>query len=91
SGAQQAIDLSLRLLIDPGAPVWVEDPGSFATRAALVAAGANLIPVPVDGDGLMVHEGIARAPKASAVYVTPSHQFPTGSVMSMSRRLDLIA
>ncbi|MGL4285223.1 MAG: PLP-dependent aminotransferase family protein [Phreatobacter sp.] len=91
SGAQQAIDLSLRLLIDPGAPVWVEDPGYFATRAALVAAGAKLIPVPVDGDGLMVHEGIARAPKASAVYVTPSHQFPTGSVMSMSRRLDLIA
>lgn len=91
SGAQQAIDLSLRLLIDPGAAVWVEDPGYYATRAALVAAGAKLVPVPVDGDGLMVHEGIARAPRACAVYVTPSHQFPTGSVMSMARRLDLIA
>ena len=91
SGAQQAIDLSLRVLIDPGDQVWIEDPSYFATRAALVAAGARLVPVPVDGEGLAVQTGLARAPKARAAYVTPSHQFPTGSVMAMSRRLELIA
>jgi GntR family transcriptional regulator / MocR family aminotransferase len=91
AGAQQAIDLTLRTVIDPGSEVWVEDPGYLATRAALTAAGAQLVPVPVDGDGLVVQEGIARAPRARAAFVTPSHQYPTGSVMAMSRRLELIA
>ncbi len=91
SGAQQAIDLSVRTLLNPGDPVWVEDPGYLATRAALSAAGAHLVPVPVDDGGLDVGAGIAAAPEARAVYITPSHQYPTGAVMSMARRLDLLA
>lgn len=91
SGAQQAIDLSIRTLLNPGDKVWVEDPGYLATRAALSAAGAHLVPVPVDEGGLDVAAGIAAAPDARAVYITPSHQYPTGAVMSMARRLDLLA
>lgn len=91
SGAQQAIDLSIRILLDPGDPVWIEDPGYHATRAALIAAGARIVPVPVDEAGLVVGAGIAAEPKAKAAYITPSHQYPTGSVMSMARRLELLA
>ena len=91
SGAQQAIDLSIRTLLDPGAPVWVEDPGYGATREALSAAGARLVPVPVDANGLDVEAGIAASPDAKAVYITPSHQYPTGAVMSMARRMELLA
>ena len=91
SGAQQAIDLSLRVLLDPGEAVWVEDPGYLGARAALNAVGATIIPVPVDRSGLMVSEGLAAAPKARAAYITPSHQYPTGVVMSMRRRLDILA
>lgn len=91
SGAQQAIDLSIRTLLDPGDPVWIEDPGYAATREALAAAGASLVPVPVDENGLDVAAGIASAARARAVYITPSHQYPTGAAMSMARRLDLLA
>lgn len=91
SGAQQAIDLSIRTLLNPGDPIWIEDPGYGATREALAAAGAGLVPVPVDENGLDVAAGIAVARQARAVYITPSHQYPTGAVMSMSRRLELLA
>lgn len=91
SGAQQAIDLCLRVLIDPGAPVWVEDPGYHGARSALNGIGARIVPVPVDDSGLMVSAGMAIEPNAKAAYVTPSHQYPTGVVMSMRRRLDILA
>lgn len=91
SGAQQAIDLSLRTLLDPGDAVWIEDPGYAATREALKAAGARLVPVPVDAQGLDVGAGKAAAADARAVYVTPSHQYPTGVAMSLPRRLELLA
>ncbi|UHC17874.1 PLP-dependent aminotransferase family protein [Methylobacterium currus] len=91
AGAQQAIDISIRTLIDPGDAVWVEDPGYLATREALAAAGCRIVPVPVDEQGLDVRAGIAAAPSARAVYITPSHQYPTGSVMSMQRRMELLA
>ncbi len=91
SGAQQAIDLSIRTLLDPGDAVWIEDPGYAATREALAAAGAKLVPIRVDAGGLDVSAGKAAAPDARAVYITPSHQYPTGVVMSMARRLELLA
>ena len=53
-------------------------------------AGARLVPVPVDGEGLDVAAGIARSPQARAAYVTPSHQYPLGMTMSASRRLQLL-
>ncbi|MFN8513230.1 MAG: PLP-dependent aminotransferase family protein [Chloroflexia bacterium] len=91
SGAQQGLDLLTRLLLDPGDAAWIEDPGYGAARTALIASGARLVPVPVDGDGLDVAAGIARAPAARLAYVTPSHQFPLGSTLSLARRLELLA
>jgi GntR family transcriptional regulator / MocR family aminotransferase len=90
SGSQQALSLTARVLIDPGSPVWVEEPGYAGARAVLRLRGAWLVPVPVDAEGLVISAGIERCPEASAAYVTPSHQYPLGAVMSASRRLQLL-
>jgi GntR family transcriptional regulator/MocR family aminotransferase len=90
SGAQQALDLSARVLLEPGDPVWMEDPGYAGARAALAGAGARVIDVPVDGEGMDVSTGEREAPDARLAYVTPSHQYPLGTVMSASRRLSLL-
>jgi GntR family transcriptional regulator/MocR family aminotransferase len=90
SGSQGALDLVARMLVNPGDPVWLEDPGYSGARGAFVGAGAQIIPVPVDGEGLVVDVGVARAPEAHLVYLTPSHQFPLGVTMSLARRLALL-
>ncbi|AWK87221.1 PLP-dependent aminotransferase family protein [Azospirillum thermophilum] len=90
SGAQQGLAVTVQLLLDPGETVWVEDPGWPGTRAALEGAGAGLVPVPVDAEGLVVAEGARRGPGARLVLVTPSHQFPLGVTMSLRRRLELL-
>ncbi|WP_437876961.1 PLP-dependent aminotransferase family protein [Sorangium sp. So ce513] len=90
SGAQQAISLAAEVLLDPGDPVWVEDPGYTAARGALVALGAVPVPVPVDDEGLDVTAGVRRAASARLAVVTPSHQFPLGVTMSLGRRLALL-
>lgn len=89
SGAQQAFDLLARLLVTPGQTrVAVEDPGYPPTRAVFAAAGAKVVPVPVDGEGLRVD----RLPNdVKVISVTPSHQSPTGAVMSSARRAALLA
>jgi GntR family transcriptional regulator/MocR family aminotransferase len=89
-GAQQAIDLVARTLLDPGCDVWVEDPGYLAVRAAFLTSGARLVPVPVDEEGLDVAVGRALAPHARMAYVAPSNQFPLGVTMSLPRRLALL-
>jgi GntR family transcriptional regulator/MocR family aminotransferase len=90
SGSQQALDLSARVLLDPGSPVWIEEPGYELMRYALTLAGCRLIPVPVDAEGMDVAAGIKLCRKARAAYVTPSHQYPLGVTMSPSRRLQLL-
>ena len=90
SGAQQALDLASRVLIDPGDRVWMEEPGFGGARAAFLAAGANAVNVPVDQDGLRVDLGRRKWPNARGVYVTPAHQYPTGVAMSVQRRLELL-
>jgi GntR family transcriptional regulator/MocR family aminotransferase len=90
SGSQQALDLSARVLLDPGDAVWVEDPGYMGARGALSGAGARLVPVPVDEEGLEVAKGIEREPGARLACVTPSHQYPLGVTMSLGRRLELL-
>ena len=90
SGSQQALDISARVLLDAGSPVWVEEPGYWLTREMLSAAGCRLVPVPVDDDGLDVSAAIKLCPNARAAYVVPSHQFPLGATMSASRRLQLV-
>jgi len=91
NGAQQALHLVSQVLLDPGDDVWIEEPGYVGARVAFLAAGARLAPVPVDDEGLDVAEGMRLAPRARLAYVTPSHQFPLGVVMSASRRLQLLA
>ena len=90
TGSQQALEFCARILLDPGDAAWLEDPGYLGARAALVSAGARIIPVPVDQSGLDVMTGTGLEPTARLAVVTPSHQFPLGYTMSLERRLALI-
>jgi GntR family transcriptional regulator / MocR family aminotransferase len=92
-GTQGALELVARALIRPGDVVAIENPGYPPAWAAFAAAGATLVPVPVDEDGMVVEalEAIARRrPRLRAVYATPHHQFPTTVTMSLSRRAALL-
>lgn len=90
NGAQHGIDLIARLVLDPGDAVWVEDPGYRPVRAALRAAGAQLVRVPVDAEGIDVYDAEQRAPDARMAFVTPSYQAPLGVALSLERRLALL-
>ena len=90
SGSQQALEITARALLDPRQPVWIEEPGYRGARDALTMAGARLVHVPVDDEGLDVAAGIRMCRRARAAYVTPSHQYPLGATMSASRRLQLL-
>lgn len=88
AGAQQAFDLFARLLLAPGDTIAVEDPGYPEARWSFAAHGLRVAAVPVDADGIVV-DAIPR--RARAVYVTPSHQSPTGVTMTAARRRALLA
>jgi GntR family transcriptional regulator / MocR family aminotransferase len=90
SGSQQGLEISAKVLLDPGTPVWVEEPGYWLTHQVLRFSGSVPVPVPVDGEGMDVSAGISRCKKARAAYIAPSHQYPLGSTMSASRRLQLL-
>ncbi|NRD55616.1 PLP-dependent aminotransferase family protein [Corallococcus exiguus] len=90
AGTQQAFDEVLRLALNPGDSVWVEDPGYPGARRAVLAAGGRPVPIPVDGDGLDVGEGLAHAPRARVALVAPSHQYPLGVTLSLARRMALL-
>ncbi len=90
NGSQQGIDLCARLLVDPGDRVVMEDPGYGTARRAFAAAGAALLPVPVDAEGLQTGR-LAGIGPARLAYVTPSHQFPLGGVLPAARRQALLA
>lgn len=87
NGSQQALDLAARILINPGDGVVIEEPCYPGARAVFASNGASVIPVPCDDEGICVDQ-MPDGPKLA--YVTPSHQFPTGAVMSASRRLELL-
>jgi GntR family transcriptional regulator/MocR family aminotransferase len=91
ASAQEALDVACRTLLDQGDAAWVEDPCWTGSRGAMISAGARIVPVPVDGDGLVVEQGIAMAPDARLAYVSPSHQYPLGVTLSLERRLSLLA
>jgi GntR family transcriptional regulator/MocR family aminotransferase len=90
AGAQQGFELACRVLLDPGDRVWMEEPGYPGARSALRGAGARIVAVRVDAEGLAVDLGARRAGDARLVYVTPSHQYPLGVPMSLPRRLALL-
>jgi GntR family transcriptional regulator/MocR family aminotransferase len=87
-GAQQALDIIGRVLIEPGMCVAVEEPGYPPARWLFASLGAAVVPVPVDNEGIIV-EALPR--RARLIYVTPSHQFPLGMPMSLERRHALLA
>jgi GntR family transcriptional regulator/MocR family aminotransferase len=88
SGAQQALDLLARILVTRDRTVVaVEDPGYPPARTSFAAAGAKVVPVPVDEEGLVVD---ALPAGVDVIYVTPSHQFPLGVAMSAQRRAALL-
>jgi GntR family transcriptional regulator/MocR family aminotransferase len=87
SGSQQALDLVARVLIDRGDRIAVEDPCYQGTREVLRSVDASLLPMPVDRDGL---DPARIQDNVRMVFVTPSHQFPTGAILSLPRRLELV-
>jgi GntR family transcriptional regulator/MocR family aminotransferase len=89
-GAQQAFHLIGTTLLNPRDKVWFENPGAIGARNSLIATGAELVPVPVDDAGLRVDEGLQMSPHFRLAFVTPSHQQPLGSVMSLERRFALL-
>jgi GntR family transcriptional regulator/MocR family aminotransferase len=91
AGTQHTIDIAIRVLLAATDDVWVEDPGYPLTHAQLLLAKVQPHPIPVDAQGIVVDAGLRAAPKARAAFVTPSHQFPTGVALSMTRRLELLA
>jgi GntR family transcriptional regulator / MocR family aminotransferase len=90
AGSQQGLDLATRVLLDVGDRAWIEDPGYMGARGALISAGAKIVPVPVDREGLDITWATSQCPAARLVYITPSHQFPLGVTMSLPRRLALL-
>ncbi|ABF41173.1 transcriptional regulator, GntR family [Candidatus Koribacter versatilis Ellin345] len=87
NGSQQAIDLISRVLLERGDPVCIEDPSYQGTREALRVAGAKLLPIAVDAAGIIPSKLPSRARLA---FVTPSHQFPTGAILPLARRIELL-
>jgi GntR family transcriptional regulator / MocR family aminotransferase len=90
SGTSQALRLLALAALKPGDHIGFEEPGYPTARQVLHAHGAQLVPVPVDDDGLQVHALPREAEAPLMVYVTPSHQFPLGSRLSIARRLALL-
>lgn len=90
NGSQQGIDLVARVLVDAGDRVVIEHPCYPMARSVFAAGGARLAPVPVDDDGLQT-DALAAYEKARLAFVTPSHQFPLGGVLSAERRREIIS
>lgn len=90
SGYRHSMELVCHALLHPGDRVWLEDPGYPPTRDLLAHMHIAAVPVPVDGEGLLVAEGVRAAPEARAAVVTPAHQSPLGMSLSLPRRLALL-
>ena len=91
TGAQQGLLIAALALLDPNDGTWVEEPGYPALHQTLRLAGARILPVPVDREGMSVEQGIQNADQARAAFVTPSHQYPLSVTMSAPRRIELMS
>jgi GntR family transcriptional regulator/MocR family aminotransferase len=90
TGSQQALQLCAQVLLNSGDPIAMEEPGYPGARAAFLAVGAKVVPIPLDQSGIDCVSMAKRSRGARAVYVTPSHQYPMGMAMSATRRLLLL-
>ncbi|MCC7704851.1 PLP-dependent aminotransferase family protein [Janthinobacterium sp. GW460P] len=91
SSTRQALYLCAQVLADAHGPILMEDPGYFGARKAFEMAQLQVVPVPVDADGLSIDHLRADRSGANTIYVTPSHQYPTGATLALERRLALTA
>lgn len=89
SSTRQALFLCAQLLVDVDKPILMENPGYFGAKKAFESAGTKIIPIDVDSQGIQTDLLRADRSGANCVYVTPSHQYPTGATLSLERRLDL--
>lgn len=90
AGTQDSLDLCAHAFADPGQRAWIEHPGYGGARVAMQAAGLRVVPVPVDGQGIVPEQALWRRQPPRLIYTTPSHQYPLGSVLPLARRLALI-
>ena len=90
-GAQGALALCVQLLTNPGDTAWLEDPGYRGAKSAFHAGDLDVVAMRVDADGIVIPEGAWTAQPPRLIQITPTHQYPTGAVLSLTRRLDLLA
>jgi GntR family transcriptional regulator/MocR family aminotransferase len=90
AGGKDAFDLINRAALKAGDAVWIENPGYATARQVFSSGGVEVVPVPADGEGLVVARGRDLAPRARAAFVTPARQYPTGATMPLTRRLELL-
>lgn len=90
TSSQQAMTLCANMLLDPGERIFIEDPAYYGARKAFDAAGLESVPIRVDRQGVTVAPILSDPHRAKAVFLTPSHQFPTGATLALDRRLALI-
>src|SRR5205809_4218560 len=88
-GMQQAMLISAMALVDPGEPVWMEDPGFHQARRVFILAGAKVVPKPLDHEGIVIARS-RKEEQPKIIHVTPSHQYPLGVTMSFERRTALL-
>lgn len=90
TGSQQSLDLVCRMMLDPGDPVWLEDPGYVGSRAVVGANGGTIYPVPVDGEGMRVEDATLNHPVPRLIVASPSRHYPLGPALSLERRQALL-
>ncbi|MPW15551.1 aminotransferase class I/II-fold pyridoxal phosphate-dependent enzyme [Paraburkholderia sp. CNPSo 3157] len=90
SGTHTSLDLCARMLADPGDSAWLENPGYHGARIAFQSAGLNVVPIPVDAAGIAPTDEHWQRTPPRLVYITPSHQYPLGSVLGLERRWSII-
>jgi GntR family transcriptional regulator / MocR family aminotransferase len=90
AGGSDAFDLIRRTVAQAGDQMWLEEPGYATARRVFSVGGLNVVPVPVDKEGLVVSNARKLAPEAKLAFVTPARQYPTGVTMQLSRRLELL-
>lgn len=91
TSTRQALFLCAQVLVDAGQPILMEDPGYFGARKAFEMAQLKIVPIPVDEKGVRTDRLRADRSGATTIYVTPSHQYPTGATLALERRLELTA
>jgi GntR family transcriptional regulator / MocR family aminotransferase len=90
AGGSDAFDLIRRAVATTGDQMWMEEPGYATARRVFSLGGIEVVPVPVDEEGLRVADAAKSAPHAKLAFVTPARQYPTGVTMQLSRRLELL-